>query len=69
MHLAEEDEYISHDARRAIIEALRGNPSVKVFTYPGMRHAFARHRGVHYDKDAAALANARTAEFFKAHLL
>ncbi|MBW4518580.1 MAG: dienelactone hydrolase family protein [Scytolyngbya sp. HA4215-MV1] len=39
-----------------------------MFTYPGCRHAFARHRGTHYDKDAAALANRRTADFFKLHL-
>jgi carboxymethylenebutenolidase len=68
IHLGEEDEYISRDAQKAIIEALRDKDSVQVFTYPGCRHAFARHRGTHYDKDAAALANGRTAGFFKLHL-
>jgi carboxymethylenebutenolidase len=68
MHLGEEDEYISKDAQRAIIEALRPNSFAQVFTYPGCRHAFARHRGAHYDPDAAALANGRTADFFKLHL-
>ena len=68
MHLGEEDEYISKPAQKAIIEALAGNPCAKVFTYPGCCHAFARHRGIHYDKAAAALANGRTAEFFEAHL-
>jgi carboxymethylenebutenolidase len=68
MHLGEEDEYISKDAREAIIEALKNNACARVFTYPGCRHAFARHRGAHYDKDAAALANGRTADFFKLHL-
>jgi len=68
MHLGEEDEYISKDAQKAIIAALKDNPFAQVFTYPGCKHAFARHRGTHYDKDAAALANGRTADFFKSHL-
>jgi carboxymethylenebutenolidase len=68
MHLGEEDEYISKDAQRAIIEALRHNHFSEVLTYPGCSHAFARHRGTHYAARAAALANARTAEFFERHL-
>jgi len=68
MHLGEEDEYIGKDAQKAIIEALEDNPCAQVFTYPGCSHAFARHRGTHYDRDAAALANGRTADFFKLHL-
>jgi carboxymethylenebutenolidase len=68
IHLGEEDEYISKDAQRAIISALADNPYAKVFTYPGCSHAFARHRGKHYDKDAATLANGRTADFLKSNL-
>jgi len=68
MHLGEEDEYISKDAQKAIIAALKDNPLTQVFTYPGCKHAFARHGGTHYDKDAAALANGRSADFFKLHL-
>jgi carboxymethylenebutenolidase len=68
IHLGEEDEYIPKDAQRAIIEAFKDNTSARVFTYPGCMHAFARHRGIHYDKTAAALANGRTADFFKLHL-
>jgi carboxymethylenebutenolidase len=68
LHLGEQDEYISADARRAITMALQGNPRASVLTYPGCWHAFARHGGVHYDKQAAELANARTAEFFRQHL-
>ena len=45
IHLGEEDEYIPKKARAAIIEALRDNPHAQVFTYPGCRHAFARHHG------------------------
>lgn len=68
MHLGEEDEYIPKEAQRAIIEALEDNPHAHVYTYPGRCHAFARHRGKHYDHDAAALANGRTAAFFAQHL-
>ena len=68
IHLGEEDEYISKEAQKAIIEALADNPIAQVFTYPGRCHAFARHRGKHYDKDAATLANGRTASFFALHL-
>jgi carboxymethylenebutenolidase len=69
MHLGEEDEYISKDAQKAIKEALASNKLVQVFTYPGGKHAFARHRGINYNKAAADLANTRTAEFLKTHLL
>ncbi|MEH2153294.1 dienelactone hydrolase family protein [Nostoc sp.] len=69
MHLGEEDEYISKEAQAAIIAALKDNGAAQVFTYPGRRHAFARHRGQHYDKDAAALANGRTTNFFQLHLI
>jgi carboxymethylenebutenolidase len=68
MHLGEEDEYISKEAQQAIISALAGNDLTQVFTYPGCSHAFARHRGIHFDKDAAQLANGRTADFFQLHL-
>lgn len=68
MHLGEEDEYIPKEAREAIIKALAPSAYATVYTYPGCRHAFARHRGAHYDRDAASLANRRTAEFFKLYL-
>ncbi len=68
IHLGEEDEYISSDAQKAIIGALKDNSFAQVFTYPGCRHAFARHHGIHYDRDAATLANGRTADFFNLHL-
>jgi len=68
IHLGEEDEYISKDAQRAIIRALADDPHAKVFTYPGCSHAFARHRGKHYDKEAATLANGRTAGFLASNL-
>ena len=55
-------------AQQAIIAAFHGNAFTEVFTYPGCRHAFARHRGIHFDRNAAQLANHRTADFFQLHL-
>jgi carboxymethylenebutenolidase len=68
IHLGEEDEYISKDAQQAIIASLARNELAEVFTYPGCSHAFARHRGIHFDENAAQLANSRTAKFFQFHL-
>jgi len=68
MHLGENDEYIPKLAQQAILEALRNKASTRIFIYPGCSHAFARHRGAHYNKDAAELANSRTADFLALHL-
>jgi carboxymethylenebutenolidase len=68
MHLAEEDEYISKDAQVRIKAALARVPSATVYSYPGQNHAFARHTGLHYNAEAAALANGRTVAFLAVHL-
>ncbi|CAN5210300.1 dienelactone hydrolase family protein [soil metagenome] len=68
VHLAEEDEYISKDAQKAIAEALSPLPDVNVHRYPGCMHAFARHSGIHFNAEAASLANGRTAKFLADHL-
>ena len=68
MHLGEEDEFISKAAQAQIKTALADKPNAIVYGYPGQRHAFARHKGAHYDPAAAALANGRTAEFLHRHL-
>jgi carboxymethylenebutenolidase len=68
VHLAEKDEYIPADAQREISAALKERPQVQVYSYPGCGHAFARHRGIAYDAEAAALANGRTADFLALHL-
>jgi carboxymethylenebutenolidase len=68
MHLGEEDEFISRATQAQIKKALAGNPNATVYTYPGQRHAFARHNGAHYDAAAAALANGRTIEFLYRYL-
>ena len=68
MHLAEEDEFISKAAQAEIKAALAKKPNATVYSYPGQRHAFARHNGAHYNAAAAALANGRTGEFLQREL-
>jgi carboxymethylenebutenolidase len=68
MHLAEEDEFIPKDAQREIVAALAGDPKFEVFSYPGCRHAFSRHGGMHFDAEAARLSRARTLDFFNREL-
>src|SRR5271169_6992982 len=68
MHLGEEDEFISKPAQAEIKTALAGKPNATVHSYPGQRHAFARHNGTHYNAAAAALANGRTTEFLHRQL-
>jgi carboxymethylenebutenolidase len=68
MHLGEEDEFISKVAQAQIKKALASNPYAAVYSYPGQRHAFARHNGAHYNAAAAALANGRTSEFLHQQL-
>jgi carboxymethylenebutenolidase len=68
MHLGEDDEFISKAAQAQIKAALAGKPNATVYSYPGQRHAFARHNGTHYNAAAAALANGRTREFLRRQL-
>jgi carboxymethylenebutenolidase len=68
MHLGEEDEFISKAAQAQIKAALATKPNASVYSYPGQRHAFARHNGAHYNAAAAALANGRTSEFLRKQL-
>jgi hypothetical protein len=68
MHLAKEDEFISKPTQAEIKTALAGKPNATVYSYPGQRHAFARHNGAHYNAAAAALANRRTSEFLHQQL-
>jgi len=68
MHLADEDEFIPKDAQRRIEDALRGRPGFEVHGYPGCRHAFSRHGGMHYDADAAERSRSRTLDFLRRHL-
>jgi carboxymethylenebutenolidase len=68
MHLAEEDEFISKDAQKKIKDAFASISSATIYSYAGQNHAFARHTGLHYNAEAAALANGRTVAFLAEHL-
>ncbi len=68
MHVAEKDKFVPPDAQAKVKQALSKNTHVTLHTYPGQDHAFARAGGEHYNKEAADLANKRTAEFFKRNL-
>ena len=69
LHIAEEDGFVPKAAQDAIGRALKNHPRVELFTYPGRDHAFAREGGDNYDAADAAIANGRTAEFFKRTLV
>lgn len=69
MHVATEDEFVPKDQQKAVHEALDGNPVVTLHDYEGQDHAFARVGGKHYHKESADLANGRTVDFFKRHLI
>lgn len=68
IHLGEDDEFIQKDAQRQIKEGFAQNRAVKIYSYPGCSHAFARHMGAHYDPAAAEAANNRTWAFFAERL-
>jgi carboxymethylenebutenolidase len=68
MHIAEKDRFVPAVAQTKIKERLSQNPNVMMHTYPGQDHAFARVGGEHYNKQAAELANTRTAAFLRKYL-
>ncbi|MGZ8407402.1 MAG: dienelactone hydrolase family protein, partial [Caulobacteraceae bacterium] len=68
LHIAGEDGFSSHAARDKVVEALKDYPQVMIHVYDGQDHAFARPGGEHFNREAAGLANGRTAAFFKEHL-
>ena len=68
LHIAQADGFVPKEAQDVITRALKNHPRVELLTYPGRDHAFARQGGEHYDAVDAALANARTAAFFRRKL-
>jgi len=68
LHIAGKDEFVNADAQKEMHAGLKDNANVTLHDYPECDHAFARTGGKHYDKQAAADANARTLAFFKKHL-
>jgi len=68
LHIAEQDKFTPPEAQQEIKDALSKVPTATVYSYPGVDHAFARIGGEHYDKQAADLANERSARFLAANL-
>jgi carboxymethylenebutenolidase len=68
LHIAAEDGFVPPPAQAQMIAGLKDNPNVTLHRYEGVDHAFARPGGKHFNRDAADLANSRTAEFFRRHL-
>lgn len=68
MHIAEKDKFVPIAAQEKILNALNKHENIEIHVYPDVEHAFAREGGQHYDKEAARMANARTADFMAQHL-
>ena len=68
LHVAEQDEYCPPETQEKLRDSLGSHPHTVLHFYAGMPHAFARAGGIHYDAEAATLANGRTYDFLKQHL-
>ena len=65
IHIAGEDDFTPKDAQDKIIATMKDNKFAQTHRYAGMEHAFARGGGMHYNKEAAELANARSYDFLE----
>jgi len=66
LHFAGNDEYMPIAAQEQIKDAVKGNPNVTVYVYPGTAHGFCRSTDPrHYDAAACTLAHSRTLDLFK----
>lgn len=65
MHIAGHDQFVPAEEQAAIKAAMENVESADVHIYPGLDHAFARGNGMHYNEQAARLANDRTEAFLK----
>lgn len=68
INIAGLDKYAPPPVREKIIKSCARNPVITVYVYEGADHAFARINGQNYNKEAADLANGRTAKFFAEYL-
>ncbi len=66
LHIAELDQFCPPEARAKIVQALQGNPHVRLHVYPGVDHAFARVGGDHFHRPSALMAHERTIATLKA---
>jgi len=69
LHIAGQDEFVPQAAQEKIISELQDvHKDVHIYHYEGMNHAFARGKGLHYNAEAANLANKRTMDFLESAL-
>ena len=68
LHIAGNDEFVPPEDQQKIKDGLGDHPQVTLHSYEGLDHAFARGDGMHYNEEAANLANTRTAEFLASNL-
>lgn len=68
LHIAGDDAFTPPEEQDKIQRALDENPKASVYHYAGMEHAFARGNGMHYNEDAASIANRRTADLLASAL-
>jgi len=68
LHIAEEDEFVPPEDQQKIVEAFSDKNHIETHIYEGQNHAFARGGGMHYNEEAATLANKRTKEFLSKSL-
>jgi carboxymethylenebutenolidase len=69
LHIAGEDGFVPKPAQEQMIAGLKDKPHVTLHRYDGVDHAFARPGGKNFNAAAADLANRRTAEFLREHLV
>ncbi|HYZ25015.1 MAG TPA: dienelactone hydrolase family protein [Rhodopila sp.] len=61
VHIADKDEFFPAEGRAKVVEAAKGHPQIRCYTYPA-DHAFARVGGTHWHGLSATIANGRSAE-------
>ncbi|MEO1046542.1 MAG: dienelactone hydrolase family protein [Pseudomonadota bacterium] len=68
LHVPTADGFVDAATQKAMHEGLDDHPRVTLHDYEGLDHGFATEFGKRRDKDAAQLADSRTATFFAEHL-
>jgi carboxymethylenebutenolidase len=65
IHIAGEDQFVPKEAQSAIQDGLADHALTQVHIYEGQDHAFARHKGMHYNASATELAHGRSLALFE----
>lgn len=68
LHVAESDGFFPQAGRDRLAAATAGHEHIRLWTYAGADHAFARVGGAHYDGLHARIAHGRSAEALAAAL-